>query len=88
MLEHGAKKWQGAFYFGNCPTFPNRDFHLEFHEFDFTGEVPGEGETAHLWLHSQVRRDMVFATQDQLVQRMKQDVTIIKNFFAGERTCR
>lgn len=88
MLEHGAKKWQGAFYFGNCPTFSNRDFHLEFHEFDFTGEVPGEGETAHLWLHSLVRRDMQFATQDELVQRMKQDVTIIKNFFAGEGTCR
>jgi len=88
MLEHGAKKWRGAFYFGNCPTFSNRDFHLEFHEFDFTGEVPGEGETAHLWLHALVRKDATFATQDELVHQMKKDVTSIQNFFAGEGLCR
>ncbi|HUI92100.1 MAG TPA: riboflavin biosynthesis protein RibF [Chitinivibrionales bacterium] len=88
VLEHGARKWQGAFYFGNCPTFSNRDFHLEFHEFDFTGEVPGEGETAHLWLHGLVRKDMQFAKQDKLVAQMKKDVDAIKNFFAGEGICR
>jgi riboflavin kinase/FMN adenylyltransferase len=84
MLEHGAKKWRGAFYFGDCPTFPNRDFHLEFHEFDFTGEVPGEGETAHMWLHSLIRRDAAFATEEELARQMKKDVTHIQNFFAGE----
>jgi riboflavin kinase/FMN adenylyltransferase len=87
-LEYEAKKWRGAFYFGNCPTFSNRDFHLEFHEFDFTGEVPGEGETAHLWLHALVRKDEAFATEDGLVRQMKKDVTIIQNFFAGEGICR
>jgi riboflavin kinase/FMN adenylyltransferase len=88
MLEHGAKKWRGAFYCGDCPTFSNRDFHLEFHEFDFTGEVPGEGETAHLWVHSLVRRDAAFATEGELVRQMKKDVTDIQNFFAGDGLCR
>ena len=88
MLEHGEKKWQGAFYCGDCPTFSNRDFHLEFHEFDFTGEVPGEGQTAHLWVHSLVRRDAAFATEGELVRQMKKDVTDIQNFFAGDALCR
>ena len=88
MIEHGAKKWRGAFYLGTCPTFSNRDFHLEFHEFDFTGEVPGEGETAHLWLHALVRNDKAFAKEEELVRQMKKDVTAIQNFFAGEEKCR
>jgi riboflavin kinase/FMN adenylyltransferase len=88
LLEYRERKRQGAFYFGNCPTFPNRDFHLEFHEFDFTGEAPGEGETAHLWLYAHIRKDMKFATQEALVTRMKIDSTAIKNFFAGEGICR
>jgi len=80
-LEHKAKKWRGAFYVGSCPTFSNRDFHLEFHEFDYSGEVPGEGETAHLWLHTLVRKDAAFASEGALVQQIKKDVTFIQNFF-------
>jgi riboflavin kinase / FMN adenylyltransferase len=87
VLEYAAKKWRGALYFGNCPTFSNRDFHLEFHEFDFTGEVPGEGETAHIWLHALVRRDKIFDDEVGLVGQMKKDITVIQNFFAGEGLC-
>ena len=86
-LGHKERKWQGAFYFGNCPTFQGRDFHCEFHEFGYTDEVPAEGEKAWVWLHAMVRKDRMFANQKELVAQMEKDVTIIKHFFAGEGLC-
>jgi riboflavin kinase / FMN adenylyltransferase len=79
-LDYKERKWPGAFYFGNCPTFANRDFHLEFHEIEYTGDVPEEGEVGHLWLHALVRKDETFSSQDKLVEQMKKDISAIKNF--------
>jgi riboflavin kinase / FMN adenylyltransferase len=86
-LAYREKTWRGAFYFGNCPTFSQRDFHCEFHEFGYTGEVPQEGEEARLWLHAMVRRDESFTGTGALTEQMKKDVTTIQHFFAGEGLC-
>ena len=78
MLDYKERKWPGAFYFGNCPTFTDRDFHLEFHEIEYTGDVPEEGEVGHLWLHALVRKDETFSSQEKLVEQMKKDIATIK----------
>lgn len=79
-LDYKERKWPGAFYFGNCPTFTDRDFHLEFHEIEYTGDVPEEGEVGHLWMHARVRKDQAFASQEKLVEQMEKDISAIKNF--------
>lgn len=87
-LEFKGVKQYGALYFGNCPTFMNRDFHLEFHAFEFKGNAPADGETGLLWVHDMVRKDAVFPSQDELIKQMEKDVRTIKNFFVGEGICR
>jgi riboflavin kinase/FMN adenylyltransferase len=77
-LDYKGRKWPGAFYFGNCPTFAGREFHCEFHELDYTGDVPGEGETGFLWLYDCVRRDRAFESQEKLAEQMKIDIEAIK----------
>ena len=79
-LNYKERKWPGALYFGNCPTFADRDFHLEFHEIEYTGDVPEEGEVGYLWMHALVRKDETFASQEKLVQQMGKDISAIKKF--------
>jgi riboflavin kinase/FMN adenylyltransferase len=87
-LDYKGTKRVGALYFGNCPTFADREFHLEFHELEYTGDVPEQGEIGYLLLHGLVRKDRMFVTQEELVEQMKKDIVTIHNFFAGEGLCR
>jgi len=84
MLDFKGTKRPGAFYFGNCPTFDGRDFHCEFHALEFMTEVPADGEVGHVWVHNMVRKDVMFSSQEKLVEQMKKDIAEINNFFAGE----
>jgi riboflavin kinase/FMN adenylyltransferase len=83
-LEYGPRRWRGALYFGDCPTFGNRDVHFEFHAFDYTGSGPEEGKSACLWVHSMIRPDKAFKSQGELAGQMAKDIVTIKNFFTGE----
>ena len=84
-LEYGKNAWKGALYFGNCPTFGNRETHLEFHVFDFIGDEPAEGEKANLWLHSMIRPDIAFPGAAELTDAIQKDIITIKNFFSQEK---
>jgi riboflavin kinase/FMN adenylyltransferase len=77
-LDYKRRKWPGAFYFGNCPTFANRDFHLEFHGLDFIQDVPEQGDVAHLMVHALVRKDELFSSQEKLAAQMEKDIAAIK----------
>jgi riboflavin kinase / FMN adenylyltransferase len=81
-LEYGRNKWKGALYFGNCPTFGERETHFEFHVFDFRGNEPAEKEKANLWLYSTIRRDTAFHTADELTNAIQKDIIQIKNYFS------
>jgi len=87
-LEYKKEKSTGALYIGDCPTFDNRDFHLEFHALNFSGHAPEAGETGCVWVHEMIRPDARFESQNELVIQMNKDVVSINNFFAGERICR
>jgi riboflavin kinase/FMN adenylyltransferase len=86
-LDYKGRKWPGAFYFGNCPTFAGREFHCEFHELDYPGDAdaPDEGETGFVWLYDCVRRDKTFASQEDLVEQMTKDVEAIKKIIISNK---
>jgi len=83
-LSAGEHTWTGACYLGNCPTFGNRDYHIEFHSLSGDGPYPKEGEEAGLWIHSFIRKDESFPCAQRLVENMKHDIAIIRKFFAKE----
>jgi riboflavin kinase/FMN adenylyltransferase len=80
-LEFGAFRLTGALYYGNCPTFQNRDAHLEFHALEFGNEQPDIDETARLWVYRFVRNDQTFSNVDDLITQMKYDIDTIRTFF-------
>jgi riboflavin kinase/FMN adenylyltransferase len=84
-VEFGERRWKGALYFGDCPTFGNRDRHFEFHAFDFSGIEPREGASANLWLHSRVRADRAFKDAAELTASIKRDIENITYFFSQEK---
>jgi riboflavin kinase/FMN adenylyltransferase len=84
-VEFGERRWKGALYFGDCPTFGNRDRHFEFHVFDFSGGEPMEGENADIWLHSRIRGDRAFNGAEELSASIKQDIETIKKIFSQEK---
>jgi riboflavin kinase/FMN adenylyltransferase len=83
-LEHGGQRITGALYFGNCPTFGDRDYHFEFHSLQSAPHYPDYGETGALWVHRFVRRDQTFASAQELVKQMEKDINTIKHFFSQE----
>lgn len=83
-LEYGGERWRGALYFGNCPTFENRDYHLEFHAFGADRGLPEEGEQGALWIHAFVREDKVFARSEELAEQIRRDIENIKRFLSQE----
>jgi len=84
-LEYRKKRWQGALYFGDCPTFGQRDVHFEFFVFNFSDDVPEEGNLANLWLHTMIRPGKKFSCSDELIKSIRNDVINIQNFFLQEK---
>ena len=88
-LEFDGVVQPGALYFGECPTFAQRDVHFEFHSLDLTGREPEVGQTAHIWLYKFIRKDRTFTDPDELVKGIKKDINAITTFFQEEKpTCR
>lgn len=83
-VEFKDVKISGALYFGNCPTFENRDYHFEFHSLDGIEYDPGIDTEVVLWLHSFIRSDMTFSSEAGLVKQISNDITILKQFFNKE----
>ena len=83
-VEFRDIKLVGALYFGNCPTFENREYHFEFHSLDTIRYDPGIHTKVALWLHSFIRPDETFASEEQLVKQIQIDINSIKQFFKKE----
>ena len=83
-VEFRDIKLSGALYFGNCPTFENRDYHFEFHSLDTIEYDPGINTEVAIWLHTFIRTDMTFTAEGQLVKQIKKDIDLIKHFFNKE----
>jgi len=85
-LEYNGFLEQGALYFGASSTVPeHRDIHFEFFSFTRGKEEIAEGDNAHLWLYSFIRKDTAFGTTGELVRQIAVDVETIKTFFMKER---
>lgn len=83
-VEFRDCKLAGALYFGNCPTYENREYHFEFHSLEPLAYDPGINTEAALWLHSFVRPDTSFTSEALLVQQIRKDIETIKQFFNKE----
>jgi riboflavin kinase / FMN adenylyltransferase len=84
-LEYENEKQSGALYYGDCPTFTGRKNHIEFHALKDVGSFPGIGEKARLWIHEFVRADQTFASKEQLVAQIGNDIVKVKNYFLEEK---
>lgn len=83
-VEFNDIKLPGALYFGNCPTFENRDYHFEFHSLGPVKYDPGINTEVALWLYSFIRSDEIFSSESLLIQQIKKDIIAIKKFFSKE----
>ena len=83
-VEYGGRKLFGALYFGNCPTFSNRDFHFEFHSLEQIDKDPDLGESVTLWVSSFIRHDETFDCEEKLIDQIRKDVIEIKEYFTKE----
>lgn len=83
-LEFEEKLLQGALYFGNCPTFGNRDFHFEFHSLSNVAYSPDISGKAALWVHSFIRKDQKFNSTKELSNQMEKDINLINQYFLQE----
>lgn len=84
-LEFGTNVIQGALYFGECPTFSNRDVHLEFHAFNMGDHEPEIGSEVGIWAYKFIRADKPFSGELQLVDQIKKDIIDIEKFFLEEK---
>lgn len=75
---------KGCLYYGNCPTFGNRELHLEFFSLDEIPKDPAVGDECALWLHRFIRHDRRFDSEKELVAQISSDVKIIKRYFFKE----
>jgi riboflavin kinase/FMN adenylyltransferase len=80
-LEFAGRRHCGALYWGDCPTFANRDFHFEFHLFGPPGKALRAGAKACIGLYHCIRHDRAFKNQDALARRIADDVNEIKRYF-------
>ena len=75
----------GALYYGNCPTFGERDVHFEFHALSPPAAGgPPVGEWAQVWLHAFIRPDHRYASGSELVTQIQKDIISIEHFFSEE----
>jgi riboflavin kinase/FMN adenylyltransferase len=83
-VEYKDLLLKGALYFGNCPTFENRDYHFEFHALGPVTCDPGVNAEVALWLYSFIRPEKRFNSEDLLIEQIKKDIFLIKQIFLKE----
>lgn len=81
QVEFGDYVLKGALYFGNCPTFENRDYHFEFHSLENVPVDPGMNTKVALWLLQFVRADKPFCSTSDLIEQINNDIKHVKQFF-------
>lgn len=84
-LEFNGSIYTGALYFGDCPTFSDREAHFEFHLFANSAVFPQTGDKACIWLYKFIRHDRVFSTTAGLVEQISNDIKTIQIFFSEEK---
>ena len=72
---------KGCLYIGDCPTYGDREYHLEFYSLDLVVEDPNINENCMIWIHHYIRPDVKFNNEEELVQQIDNDVKVIKNYF-------
>ncbi len=83
-VEFGSSRLKGCLYFGDCPTFGDREIHFEFFSLDLVEQDPEVGEMCRIWIHQYIRKEIAFAGREALTAQIEQDVTTIKNYFVKE----
>jgi len=83
-VEYGFSRLKGCLYFGDCPTFGDREIHFEFFSLDLVEIDPKVGEMCRIWIHQYIRKEIAFAGREALTAQIEQDVTMIKNYFVKE----
>ena len=83
-VQYCGYSLKGCLYYGDCPTFGNRQLHLEFFSLDEIISEPAVGGECALWLHRFIRRDRKFGSKEELVEQINADVEIIKRYFFKE----
>lgn len=83
-VKYRNRSLKGCLYYGDCPTFGNRELHFEFFSLDLIEEEPEVGDECQLLLHSFVRKNQTFESSHLLVKQIAKDVKIIKNYFMKE----
>ncbi|MCL1947627.1 MAG: hypothetical protein FWF51_10855 [Chitinivibrionia bacterium] len=83
-VQYCGYSLKGCLYYGDCPTFGNRELHLEFFSLDEVISDPAVGGECALWLHRFIRRDVKFSSKEELIEQISADVEIIKRYFFKE----
>ncbi len=83
-VEFGSSKLKGCLYYGECPTFGDRDVHFEFFSLDLVEKDPFVGESCRIWIHQHIRDEQRFNNSDLLVAQIQRDVKIIRHYFVKE----
>jgi riboflavin kinase/FMN adenylyltransferase len=83
-VSFGGHSLKGCLYYGACPTFGNRELHLEFFSLEKITLEPAIGGECALWLHRFIRHDKKFDSREELVEQISADVEIIKRYFFKE----
>ena len=82
-VEYQGQKLKGCLYYGDCPTYGNRELHFEFYSLDLVIVDPEVNEECALWLHKHVRPDHAFSSTQALVAQIEDDVETIKRYFVA-----
>ncbi|MDR3012788.1 MAG: hypothetical protein LBU70_06225 [Chitinispirillales bacterium] len=83
--EEAAGRLIGALYFGDCPTYANRETHFEFHALRYGGvREPAIGEIVRLWLRRYIRPNTAFSDESALKAQITLDINEIKQYFLEE----
>ncbi|WP_162146703.1 bifunctional riboflavin kinase/FMN adenylyltransferase [Chitinivibrio alkaliphilus] len=83
-LECHGVLLEGCLYFGDCPTFGNRDVHFEFFSLDELPPRIDQEREVLLWIQKEIRQEQRFDTPEELVAQMEKDVESIRNYFRKE----
>jgi len=83
-VEFGSSKLKGCLYYGECPTFGDREIHFEFFSLDLVEKDPFVGEICRIWIHQYIRDEQRFNNSDLLVAQIQRDVKTIRNYFVKE----
>jgi riboflavin kinase/FMN adenylyltransferase len=75
-MEVDGEIYHGLTNVGHNPTFENHPFSIETYIYDFDREI--YGETVQLTFHKKIRKERKFATVEELVEQIRNDIETIR----------